>query len=65
MSDYKKLFHLLRPYTLKIILIVILNLLYVFFSIVSISLLAPFLSLIFNQIPQVIENLPLHFLSTT
>ncbi|HOF15940.1 MAG TPA: ABC transporter ATP-binding protein [Bacteroidales bacterium] len=61
MSDYKKLFHLLRPYTLKIILIVILNLLYVFFSIVSISLLAPFLSLIFNQIPQVIEKPALAF----
>ncbi len=56
MSDYKKLFHLLNPYTFKITTIVIFNLFYVFFSIISISLLAPFLSLIFNQIPHIIEK---------
>jgi len=56
MNDYKKLFALLRPYSLKLTLTVFFNILYVLFSIVSISLLAPFLSLIFNQIPLTLQE---------
>ena len=51
MNDYKKLFTLLRPYSFKLIITIFFNILYIIFSIISISLLAPFLSLIFNQIP--------------
>ena len=56
MNDYKKLFALLRPYSLKLTLTVFFNILYVLFSIVSISLLAPFLSLIFNKIPLTLQE---------
>ncbi|NLJ81705.1 MAG: ABC transporter ATP-binding protein [Bacteroidales bacterium] len=56
MKDYKKLFVLLRPYSFRLGLAVFFNLLYTIFSIASISLLAPFLSLIFNQIPLTLEE---------
>lgn len=63
MNDYKKLFLLLRPFSFKLGLTIFFNILYVLFSIVSISLLAPFLSLIFNQIPLTLEEPSLHFTS--
>ncbi|MDY0014821.1 MAG: ABC transporter ATP-binding protein [Bacteroidales bacterium] len=63
MDDYKKLFSLLRPYSLKLAVAVFFNILYVIFSIVSISLLAPFLSLLFNQIPLTLQEPPLMFTS--
>ncbi len=56
MKDYKKLFVLLRPYSFRLGLAVFFNLLYTIFSIASISLLAPFLSLIFYQIPLTLEE---------
>jgi subfamily B ATP-binding cassette protein MsbA len=63
MNDYKKLFLLLRPFSFKLTITIFFNVLYVLFSIVSISLLAPFLSLIFNQIPLTLEEPSLHFSS--
>ncbi len=63
MSDYKKLFSLLRPFSFKLAITIFFNVLYVLFSIISISLLAPFLSLIFNQIPLTLEESPLQFSS--
>ena len=63
MSDYKKLFSLLRPFSFKLAITIFFNVLYVLFSIISISLLAPFLSLIFNQIPFTLEESPLQFSS--
>lgn len=63
MDDYKKLFSLLRPYSFKLTIAIFLNILYVIFSIVSISLLAPFLSLLFNQIPLTLQKPMLDFTS--
>jgi ABC-type multidrug transport system fused ATPase/permease subunit len=63
MDDYKKLFSLLRPYSFKLTIAIFLNILYVIFSIVSITLLAPFLSLLFNQIPLTLQKPMLDFTS--
>lgn len=63
MNDYKKLFALLHPYSFRLSLTLFFNFFYVLFSIVSISLLAPFLSLIFNQIPPTLQKPEFYFTS--
>ena len=55
MKDFRKLFSLLAPYKLRLVFITIFNILSIVFSVFSIALLAPFLSLIFNKIPLVLE----------
>lgn len=64
MGDYKKLFSLLRPYSFKLAITIFFNILYIVFSIISISLLAPFLSLIFHQIPLTPQEPDFIFTST-
>jgi subfamily B ATP-binding cassette protein MsbA len=49
MTDYKKLFHLLKPYGWRLFFVAALNVLSVVFSLFTIALLAPFLSLIFGK----------------
>lgn len=47
-KDYRKIGQLLKPYKGRICCIILLNIFSVFFSIFSITMLAPFLSLVFN-----------------
>ncbi len=56
MKDFKKLFSLLAPYRLKLAVISFFNILSTLFSVFSITLLAPFLSLIFNNVPLTVEK---------
>lgn len=62
-KDYRKIGHLLRPYKGRLCCIVILNIFSVFFSIFSITMLAPFLSLIFNPENILTEAPAMHFSS--
>lgn len=55
MNDYRKIAALLKPYKGRISGILVLNVFAVFFSIFSITMLAPFLSLIFNPESRVTE----------
>lgn len=61
MKDFRKLFSLLAPYKLKLGFISFFNILSIVFSIFSITLLAPFLYLIFNQVPLILEKPVLTF----
>ena len=56
MKDFRKLFTRLTPYKLKLILVGGFNVLSIVFSVFSIAMLAPFLSLIFNKIPLVLDK---------
>ncbi|MDR1458955.1 MAG: ABC transporter ATP-binding protein/permease [Bacteroidales bacterium] len=56
MNDLKKLFALLKPYKLKILCVSLFNIFSTVFSVFSIALLAPFLSLIFDKIPLTVEK---------
>ncbi|MDR1878092.1 MAG: ABC transporter ATP-binding protein/permease, partial [Bacteroidales bacterium] len=56
MKDFKKLFSLLQPCRFQLTGVVFLNILSVLFSVFSIALLAPFLSLIFNTTPLITEQ---------
>lgn len=56
MRDFKKLFRLLIPYKGRLFFVSILNIFSVIFSLFTISLLIPFLSLIFNKIPLELEK---------
>ncbi len=56
MKDFHKLFTLLKPYKLKLVLVVFFNIFSTIFSVFSIVLLAPFLSLIFDKIPPVLDK---------
>ena len=47
-KDYRKIIQLLKPYPLRLSAIALLNLVSVLFSIFSITMIAPFLSIIFN-----------------
>ena len=61
MKDFRKLFSLLAPYKLKLVFISFFNIFSILFSIFSITLLAPFLYLIFNQVPLMLEKPVLTF----
>jgi subfamily B ATP-binding cassette protein MsbA len=61
MSDYKKIFHLLSPYKWRLLLTALLNVFSVVFSMLTITLIAPFLSLIFGRVQ--LEKPPLSFSS--
>jgi len=61
MSDYKKIFHFLSPYKWRLVFVALLNVLSVVFSLLTITLIAPFLSLIFKQIDLQLEKPPLAF----
>ena len=50
MNDHKKLLHLLSPYKRRLFFVASLNLLSILFSLLTITLIAPFLSLIFGKI---------------
>jgi subfamily B ATP-binding cassette protein MsbA len=56
MTDYKNLFRLLKPYRWRLFFIALLNVFSVIFSLLTIALIAPFLSLIFGQIPLQLEK---------
>ena len=56
MTDYKKLFRLLRPYRWRLFVIAGLNVFSAVFSLLTITLIAPFLSLIFGQIAMQLEK---------
>ena len=56
MRDFGKLAALLNPYKIKLVFVVFFNILSTIFSVVSIALLAPFLSLIFDKIPPVLDK---------
>ena len=56
MNDYKKLFHLLTPYKWRLFFVACLNIFSVIFSLLTITLIAPFLSLIFGQISLQLEK---------
>jgi len=56
MKDFRKLFTLLKPYNFKLVLVSFFNIFSVLFSVFSIAMLAPFLSLIFNKIPLVLDK---------
>ena len=56
MNDFRKLFLRLKPYKLKLIVVGFFNILSILFSVFSIAMLAPFLSLIFNKIPLVLDK---------
>ncbi|MCL2131288.1 MAG: ABC transporter ATP-binding protein/permease [Lentimicrobiaceae bacterium] len=56
MSDYKNLFQLLKPYGRRLFFVALLNVLSVLFSLFTITLIAPFLSLIFGKIPLQLEK---------
>ncbi|MDR1181927.1 MAG: ABC transporter ATP-binding protein/permease [Bacteroidales bacterium] len=56
MNDLKKLFTLLKPYKFKLACVSLFNIFSIVFSVFSIALLAPFLSLIFDKIPLVEEK---------
>ena len=62
-KDYRKIGRLLKPYGGRLCCIVILNIFSVCFSIFSITMLAPFLSLIFNPENMLTEAPALHFSS--
>ncbi len=55
LTDLKKIWKLLIPFKLRLTGIIVLNLFSVIFSIFSITMLAPFLSVLFNQQPPVTE----------
>ena len=56
MKDFSKLFAILKPYKVKLFFVGLFNILSTVFSVFSIALLAPFLSLIFNNIPLVLDK---------
>ena len=62
-SDYRGVARLLKPYEGRLLCILLLNALAVLFSIFSITMLAPFLSLIFNPSEIVTEAPELNFSS--
>lgn len=62
-KDYQKIGRLLRPYPFRLLCITILNIFSVVFSIFSITMLAPFLSIIFNQAPVCTERPDIEFSS--
>ena len=61
MTDYKKLFHLLKPYRGRLFFVALLNVLSVVFSLFTLVMLAPFLSLIFGKITVEKPTLSLSF----
>ena len=61
MNDYKKLFHLLKPYKWRLFFVALLNVFSVIFSLFTITLIAPFLSLIFGKISLQLEKPMLAF----
>ena len=62
-GDYRKIGRLLKPYGVRLLCILLLNALAVLFSIFSITMLAPFLSLVFNPAEMVTAPPELHFSS--
>ena len=56
MKDFRKLFTILKPYKVKLGFVGFFNIFSTVFSVFSIALLAPFLSLIFNNIPLVLDK---------
>ena len=56
MKDFRKLLILLKPYNFKLIFVSFFNIFSVLFSVFSIALLAPSLSLMFNNIPLSLEK---------
>ncbi|MDR2407916.1 MAG: ABC transporter ATP-binding protein/permease [Bacteroidales bacterium] len=56
MKDFRKLFTLLKPYKFKLGCVALFNIFSIVFSVFSIALLAPFLSLIFNKIPPIVNK---------
>jgi subfamily B ATP-binding cassette protein MsbA len=56
MKDFRKLFSLFVPYNFTLFFILLSNGLSSVFSVFSIALFAPFLSLVFNKMPLVVEN---------
>lgn len=59
----KRIFFWLKPYRLSLSVIVFANILSIIFSIFSLSLLAPFLMLLFDKVPLVVEKPELIFSS--
>ena len=62
-GDYRKTARLLKPYGGRILIILLLNAFAVFFSIFSITMLAPFLALVFNPDGMVTSPPEPHFSS--
>lgn len=62
-GDYRKTARLLKPYGGRILIILLLNAFAVFFSIFSITMLAPFLALVFNPAEMVTTPPEPHFSS--
>ena len=56
MKDFRKLLTLLKNCKFTLLLVSFFNILSIIFSVFSIALLAPFLSLIFNKIPLVLDK---------
>ena len=50
MNDYKKIGRILFPYRYRLLSVSVVNLLSAFFSLCSVAILAPLLSLVFNQV---------------
>jgi len=61
MKDFRKLFSLLVPYKLKLFCVTLFNILSVIFSVFSLVLLSPSLSLIFDKVPLALEEPVLAF----
>ncbi len=56
MNGFKRIFYWLKPYQGRLFSIVILNIFSIGFSIFSLTLLAPFLMLLFDKMPLVLEK---------
>ena len=56
MKDFRKLFTILKPYKVRLFFVGFFNVFSALFSLVSIALFAPFLSLIFNKIPLILDK---------
>lgn len=61
MNDYKKLFRYLIPYKFTLGCSIVSNILYVFFNLFSLTMVLPFLRLLFGQQELVTEKPALHF----
>lgn len=56
MKRFRRIFYWLKPYTPRLITVVSINFFSIIFSIFSLTLLAPFLMLLFDKIPLVVEK---------
>ncbi len=54
MTPFKRLIRYLRKYRAKILVVLLVNILYAFFSIFTLSMIVPFLSVLFDQVQQVV-----------